>query len=298
MNIFRGNIVLGRLTPGFWKSTQTLGPTSNHIVKNVVGPTPGQINTMFRQKQRLGKRSGIADRLNETSGKLIRSITIQRRVHTTQRASSLLDLSPTLLTAMVSEGFTQEVIPPSTFLAKALAISINTFVVFHFAFPLLFEYTPIRRLAQRPDWVISAIIGPSNPWIIRLMFENMLLKTGPGFRPAQLIGPVFSPQEFGCFFVNMLVLYQFGVPVIMTMESFWFCQMYMISVVSSCTTCSCSPFLGRATMSLGASGAIFSVVGVFCSVFPNDLFNFFSISPSIDAWWLLLVPWPVNQIRS
>ncbi|QNP95358.1 Rhomboid protein 1 [Yarrowia lipolytica] len=130
------------------------------------------------------------------------------------------------------------------------------------------------------------------------MFENMLLKTGPGFRPAQLIGPVFSPQEFGCFFVNMLVLYQFGVPVIMTMESFWFCQMYMISVVSSCTTCSCSPFLGRATMSLGASGAIFSVVGVFCSVFPNDLFNFFSISPSIDAWWLLLVPWPVNQIRS
>ncbi|KAG5367830.1 Rhomboid protein 1 [Yarrowia sp. C11] len=299
MNFFRGNIVLGRLAPSFWKSTQTLSSTSNPIVKNVVGPTPGQINTMFRQMQRLGKRGGVADMLKETRGKLNAFKNDTKTFG--YNAKSLFTARP--FTNFAYGDGARWVYPggdPTRYiLAKALAFTIGTIVVSYFAFPLLFKYTPMSVFAQRPDWMISAIIGINaaffmlwksrNPWIMRFMFDNMLLKTGPAFRPAQLIGSGFSQQEFWHIFTNMFVLYQFGIPVAMTMGSAWFCHMYMSSiVVSSFASLLVPSLLGRAVMSLGASGAVFSVVGVFSSVFPDASIGLFFIPLPFGAWWFFI----------
>lgn len=305
MNFFRGNIVLGRLAPSFWKNTQTLGSSSSSIVKNIISPTPGQINTMFRQMQRLGKRGGVADMLKETRGKLnafkINTKTIGYNTKSLMMARPYTNFANGVRWEYPGGD------PTRYLLAKGLAYTVGTIVVSYFGFPLLFKYTPLGVLASHPDWLVSAIIGinaaffllwkTANPQIFKFMFENMLLKTGPAFRPSQLIGSAFSHQEFFHFFTNMFVLYQFGIPVAMTMGSAWFCHMYMTSVVvSSFTSLFAYSMLRRAVMSLGASGAIFSVVGVFSAVYPDAGIGLFFIPLPFGAWSLFLGSIGLNAV--
>lgn len=306
MNFFRGNIVLGRLGPSFWRNTQTLGSTSTPIVKNTVGPTPGQINTMFRQMQRLGKRGGVADMLKETRGKLN---TFKNNTKTFGYNTRNLFTGRPLANAQgpLRWQYPSGRDPTRNNLVKALAFSVGTVIVSYFAFPLLFKYTPIGVLAQHPDWLISAIIGinaaffllwrSANPWIFRFMMENMLLKNGLGFKPTQLIGSAFSHQDFFHIFTNMFVLYQFGIPVAMTMGSAWFCHMYMTSAVaSSFVSLFASSMTTRFVGSLGASGAIFAVMGVFAAVYPDASIGLFFIPLPFGAWPLFLGSIGVNAV--
>lgn len=295
MHFFRTNLFLGKLAPGFWRQTRSLGTSSVPIVKNTVGFHPGQIGSMLRQMQRLGKRGGVADMLKETRGKISAFKSDAKTFGST--AKGLVTGRP------YSTNSYQWVYPggdPTRYiLAKALAFTVGTIVVSYFVFPLLFKYTPIGILAKRPDWLIYSLVGinaaffllwkSGNPAMMRFMFQNMLLKTGPMFKNAQLLGSAFSHQEFWHFFVNMFVLYQFGIPVAMTMGSAWFCHMYVTScVVSSFTSLLVPSLLGRAIMSLGASGAIFSVVGVFSSVFPDAAIGLFFIPLPFGAWWFFI----------
>lgn len=294
MNFFRGNIVLGRLAPSFWRNTQTLA-VSRPVVKRVIGPTPGQIGNMFRQMQRLGKRGGVADMLQETRWKF----------NTLKADTKTFGVSARRLFTNYSNGGAPH--PARDVLIKALAWSVGMIVASWLVFPWLFRYTPLKVLAQRPDWLISSIIGINvavfllwktvNPSIYRLMFDNFLLKPGPAFRPFQLIGSAFSHQELGHIAVNMFVLYQFGIPVAMTMGSAWFCHMYLTSAVASSFASLVVPtLLGRMIMSLGASGAVFGVMGVFCSVFPDASIGLFFIPLPFGAWYFFLGSIGVNAM--
>ncbi|KAG5355625.1 Rhomboid protein 1 [Yarrowia sp. B02] len=300
MNFFRSSNVLGRLAPTFWKNTLSAGAKSTPIVKRSVGPTPGQINTMFRQMQRLGKRGGVADMLKETRGK-ISAFKADAKTFGAN-AKGLFTTRPFTNFAYggFPGGFPGGPEPTvGSILLKALAYTVGIIGVSYIVFPLLFKYTPVAIFQARPDWMISSLIGinvaffflwkTANPFIFRFMFENMLLKSGAAFRPGQLIGSAFSHQEFWHLFCNMFVLYQFGIPVAMTMGSAWFMEMYMTSaVVSSLASLVVPTVLGRAIMSLGASGAIFSVLGIYCAAYPDATIGLFFIPLPFGAWYFFL----------
>lgn len=122
----------------------------------------------------------------------------------------------------------------------------------------------------------------------QFMLRYGLLQKNPIlFRRFQLIGSAFSHQNFWHLAINMFVLYQFATPVASIMGSSGFLGFYLDSCVLSSLGSMLIPFLLRRPQmipSLGASGAVFSCLGVFCYLIPNAKLAFWFIPLPINAW--------------
>lgn len=165
--------------------------------------------------------------------------------------------------------------------------------------PYLFNYTPLAYFKRNPQALLWSIIGINGAvflmWRIpRLQWFTM--KYGILFKDNiqsswSLLGSAFSHQNFFHFFVNMLALQSFGSTLVAYLGVSNFTTMYLNSaVISSFASLAIPTFLGSSlsVASLGASGAIFSVFGVFSYLFPTAPVGFFFIPIPGGSWTLFL----------
>lgn len=106
-----------------------------------------------------------------------------------------------------------------------------------------------------------------------------------------LLGSAFSHQSFVHLAVNMFVLQSFGSSLCAIAGAPTFLIMYLNSAVISSLVSIIVPTLTRASLavgSLGASGAIFSVVGAFSYLIPKAPIAFFFIPIPGGAWFAFL----------
>lgn len=184
-------------------------------------------------------------------------------------------------------------------LKKPLLFTIAFCVGTTLVTPYLFTYTPLSYFKRNPQSLLWSLIGINGAvflmWRIpRLQWFTM--KYGILFKdnlqsPWTLLGSAFSHQSFAHFFINMLALQSFGSTLVAFLGVSNFTIMYLNSaVISSFASLAIPMFLGSSlsVASLGASGAIFSVFGVFSFLFPASPIGLFFIPIPGGAWMLFL----------
>lgn len=179
----------------------------------------------------------------------------------------------------------------------------------YFVLPQCFRIPFIGpQLRRTPELVVYGIIGLNvlgflawrAPFSARVFSRYGLLQKDPRFFNVwQMIGSAFSHQEFWHLGVNMFVLYQFGVPVARMMGAAGFTESYLDAcVLSSLGSMLFPALLGQAGWgaSLGASGAVFSVLGTFSWLVPNARLALWFIPLPIGAWWVFLLTLGYNGL--
>lgn len=156
------------------------------------------------------------------------------------------------------------------------------FVVFNaVALPIFFRSplgTPLRR---KPEYAIYGLIGLNLLGFLawktskgmKFMYKHGLLHKDPSqFTTWSMLGSAFSHQEIWHVGVNMFVLYQFGTPVAKWIGSERFLEVYLDGAVLSSLGSLMLPVMFGAFSgipSLGASGAVFTIFGLFSMLNPN-----------------------------
>lgn len=181
---------------------------------------------------------------------------------------------------------------PLLFTAGALAFN-------HIVLP--YAVSPFRFLRRNPEYAVYGLIALNLlgfmawrvPAASRFMSRYGLLQKDPrSFTPWSMLGSAFSHQEFWHLGINMFVLYQFGIPVARWLGATDFLQGYLDGAVLSSLGSLCLPYIFRGTSlfpSLGASGAIYSVFGVFSYLAPNARLALWFIPLPIGAWYVFLI---------
>ncbi|CAH6721882.1 rhomboid protein 1, mitochondrial [[Candida] jaroonii] len=161
--------------------------------------------------------------------------------------------------------------------------------------PVLFNYTPLAIYKRSPSLLIYTIIGLNG--LVFLMWQSpsfftFLTKFGLLFKDKvysnwSMLGSAFSHQSFVHILCNMFVLQSFGTTLCSIIGPANFLIMYLNSAVISSFISILVPTLARTSMSvgsLGASGAIFSVVGTFSYLIPKAPIALFFIPIPGGAW--------------
>lgn len=139
----------------------------------------------------------------------------------------------------------------------------------------------------------------------RQLYRYFLLHKDGQFNKWQMIGSAFSHQEIWHLAINMFVLYQFGRPLAQWVGSKNFLEMYLDSAaIASLGSIALPVILNRFTSmvvlsnvpSLGASGAIFSLFGVFSYLSPYARLSLFFIPLPIGAWYVFLLTMGYNAL--
>lgn len=165
--------------------------------------------------------------------------------------------------------------------------------------PYLFEYTPLGILKKRPQWLVFSIIAVNgvgflmwkSPQFIKYLTRYGLLVKDNVYSNWSLLGAAFSHQSFTHIFVNMFVLQSFGSTLCGMLGASNFLIMYLNSAVIASFISLVIPTLTRTSLavgSLGASGAIFSVVGTFSYLIPKAPIALFFIPIPGGAWLAFL----------
>jgi rhomboid-like protein len=170
----------------------------------------------------------------------------------------------------------------------------------HLVLPWAFQMPGISTLRRHPDyvvWGLMAINGAgflawkSGRFASRFMYRYGLLHKDRQFNVWQMLGSAFSHQELWHVGLNMFVLYQFGMPVARWMGSDQFLAAYMDGAVLSSLGSIMFPLLARTFVnvpSLGASGAVFGIFGIFSYLVPHAKLALFFIPLPIGAWGVFL----------
>lgn len=179
----------------------------------------------------------------------------------------------------------------------------------YFILPQAFKVPGIgSTLRRNPELVVYGLMGLNAlgflawraPFSARIMARYGLLQKDPRyFNIWQMFGSAFSHQEFWHLAVNMFVLYQFGVPVARMMGAAGFTESYLDAcVLSSLGSMLFPALLGQAGWgaSLGASGAVFSVLGTFSWLLPHARLAFWFIPLPFGAWWVFLLTLGYNGL--
>ncbi|KAK6455128.1 uncharacterized protein RJT20DRAFT_129830 [Scheffersomyces xylosifermentans] len=165
--------------------------------------------------------------------------------------------------------------------------------------PYLFDYTPLAYLKRNPTAFVYALIAINggvflmwkSPQFSRFVHRyGLLVKDRIGSNWAML-GSAFSHQSFMHLFVNMFVLQSFGTTLAVAIGVSNFAVMYLNAAVVSSFISIALPTLMRTSLgvaSLGASGAVFALIGTFSYLFPNAPIGFFFIPIPGGAWTLFL----------
>ncbi|CUM67730.1 uncharacterized protein PRCAT00005435001 [Priceomyces carsonii] len=164
------------------------------------------------------------------------------------------------------------------------------------AVPYVVNNTPLRRNPMVLVYSLIAINGAvflmwRVPQFSRVLTRYGLLVKNDVYSNWSLLTAAFSHQSFAHLFVNMFVLQSFGTTLCAVVGASNFLIMYLNSAVIASFFSMAIPTLLRSSMSvasLGASGAIFSVVGTFSYLFPKAPVALFFIPIPGGAWILFL----------
>lgn len=165
--------------------------------------------------------------------------------------------------------------------------------------PYLFDYTPLSHFKRYPSQLIYALIGFNVgiflawrvPRLQMIMYKFFLLSKDSLRSPFAMLGSAFSHQLPMHIFVNMFVLSSFGTSLCAMVGAANFLTMYLNSAVIASFFSLCLPLLAKRGLvgsSLGASGAVFSVVGAFSYLIPNAPISLFFIPVPGGTWLFFL----------
>lgn len=165
--------------------------------------------------------------------------------------------------------------------------------------PYLMSYTPLAVFKRSPQLLVYSIIaingGVFLMWksvnFLKFLTRYGLLVKDNVYSNWSLLGSAFSHQSFMHLLVNMFVLQSFGTSLCMMLGPTGFLTMYLNSAVISSFLSIVIPTLTRTSLavgSLGASGAIFSVVGAFSYLIPKAPIALFFIPIPGGAWFAFL----------
>lgn len=167
------------------------------------------------------------------------------------------------------------------------------------ALPYLFDYTPLAYFKKHPLHFVYALIGVNAglflgwklPQLQRTMYKFFLLNKNSLSNPISMLGSAFSHQSPMHIFVNMFVLSSFGLSLCAMVGAANFASMYLNSCVFASFVSLALPLVSRrglSTASLGASGAVFSVVGAFSYLLPHAPISLFFIPVPGGTWLFFL----------
>ncbi|ANZ77544.1 BA75_04603T0 [Komagataella pastoris] len=164
-----------------------------------------------------------------------------------------------------------------------------------FATPYLMKYTPLAFFNKNPSLLVYSLIGINAavfalwkaPQYWRVLSRYGLLEKDARFNKWSMIGSAFSHQDFWHIGMNMLALYSFGTTVASYVGASNFLIMYLNGAVLSSFASLAYPVLaGVSSMgaSLGASGALFAILGSFSYLFPYAKILLFVFPVPGGAW--------------
>lgn len=165
--------------------------------------------------------------------------------------------------------------------------------------PYLMDYTPLGIFKRRPQMLVYSIIAINgvgflmwkSPQFLKFLTRYGLLVKDNVYSNWSLLGAAFSHQSFMHLLVNMFVLQSFGSSLCMMLGASNFLMMYLNSAVISSFISIVIPTITRTSLavgSLGASGAIFSVLGTFSYLIPKAPIALFFFPIPGGAWLAFL----------
>lgn len=165
-----------------------------------------------------------------------------------------------------------------------------------------FDLAPIFK--RSPQAIVLSIIGINVgvffawrlPGLLLLLRRYALLVNDKSTSVWALLGSGFSHQSVGHLFVNMFCLQSFGSSLAATLGASGFLLAYLGSVVVASFFSLAFRTIARSGISgsLGASGGIFGLLGIFSYLFPNAGIALFFIPLPFGAWWLFLASFAAN----
>lgn len=175
----------------------------------------------------------------------------------------------------------------------------------YFGSPYLFEHVPpFTYFKTHPKNLVYALLGINVavfglwqlPKCWRFLQKYMLLQKDYVTSKISIIGSAFSHQEFWHLGMNMLALWSFGTSLATMLGASNFFSLYMNSAIAGSLFSLWYPKLARLAIvgpSLGASGALFGVLGCFSYLFPHAKILLFVFPVPGGAWvaFLASVAW-------
>jgi rhomboid-like protein len=145
--------------------------------------------------------------------------------------------------------------------------------------------------------VFLAWKAPASMGFLKYLTRYGLLHKDSHFNKWSMIGSAFSHIAFWHVAINMFVLYQMGIPVARMIGTGDFLACYMNGAVVSSLFSIMSPVLtGYRSLapSLGASGSIFTMFGLFTWLVPNVRIAYFFIPLPMSGWMVFLSSIGIN----
>ncbi|EJS43683.1 pcp1p [Saccharomyces arboricola H-6] len=190
-------------------------------------------------------------------------------------------------------------------LGSMTILGLSLMVGIYFVSPYLFEYVPpFTYFKAHPKNLVYALLGINVavfglwqlPKCWRFLQKYMLLQKDHISSKFSIIGSAFSHQEFWHLGMNMLALWSFGTSLSVTLGASNFFSLYMNSAIAGSLFSLWYPKIARLAIvgpSLGASGALFGVLGSFSYLFPHAKILLFVFPVPGGAWvaFLASVAW-------
>ncbi|CAR27266.1 hypothetical protein ZYGR_0I05400 [Zygosaccharomyces rouxii] len=166
----------------------------------------------------------------------------------------------------------------------------------YFVSPYLFTYVPpFTYFRRNPSHMVYGILGLNLavfglwqfPRYWRFLQRYMLLEKNYVYSKWSLIGSAFSHQEFWHLGMNMLALWSFGTSLSYMIGASNFFSLYMNCAISGSLFSLWYPRIAKIMLmgpSLGASGALFGVMGCFSFLIPNAQILLFVFPIPGGAW--------------
>lgn len=183
-------------------------------------------------------------------------------------------------------------------LLKPFLFTVGFCVGTTFIVPQIIDRIPAIR--RNPKLIVYGIIALNGavfllwrvPQLLRFMGRYMLLVKDNVYLVWSMIGSAFSHQEPLHILINMMVLALFGTTLAQVIGASNFMVMYLNSaVVASFVSLLFPALVGASALGmalLGASGAVFGVVGMFSYLFPKSPVALFFIPIPGGAWFAFL----------
>lgn len=165
-----------------------------------------------------------------------------------------------------------------------------------FLSPYVFDHIPpFTYFKKHPKDLVYTILGANVaifglwqlPRCWRFLQKYMLLRKDIIYSKWAIIGSAFSHQEFWHLGMNMLALWSFGTSLATMLGASNFFSLYMTSAIGGSLFSLWYPKIARLAMlgpSLGASGALFGVLGCFSYLIPNAKILLFVFPIPGGAW--------------
>ncbi|CCD25894.2 rhomboid protease PCP1 NDAI_0G01180 [Naumovozyma dairenensis CBS 421] len=185
-------------------------------------------------------------------------------------------------------------------------IGLGSMVGIYFTTPYLFQLPPFNHFKRNPKHLVYTLLGLNlfvfTLWQIprnwHFLQKYMLLQKSNIQSNWSIIGSAFSHQEFWHLGMNMLALWSFGTTLSTVLGASGFFSLYMNSAIMGSLFSLWYPRIARMGLlvmgpSLGASGALFGVLGCFSYLFPTSKILLFVFPVPGGAWvaFLASVVW-------